>query len=54
MSGCDLTPQQAQKSLEALIVQHAEAVDVGELVRDLRLVEERHDAEVLHHPGVIL
>src|SRR3954470_3131839 len=31
-----------------------QAVEVGQLIRDLRAIKERHDAQVLHHPRVIL
>jgi hypothetical protein len=50
----DLTPQLGQEPLEPIGFQNTQAVEVSQLIRDLRSIEERHDAQVLHHARVIL
>jgi hypothetical protein len=49
----DFTPQQGQQILEATVVQHAQPINIGQLVRNLRTIKKGHDAQMLHQTSMV-
>ena len=50
----DLTPGKVGERLQPALEHVAKGAEIGQLVRDKRLVEERHPPQVLHHARMVL